>query len=199
MRGEGRLLFPGRARGSPLLSDTAANGKRPRGPQPRRGSGLVKRGPHRSSSPGAYESEKEKKKRQQIYCVILNILGVFSLQYLINPQHCLNLENIEMTPDAGPLRYMQPVLILEPLLLPVGASRGHGARTALFPRLSRGCCVPRPTPSWGCPESNSLPRDCRAWGLFPGIHYSKSPDECLWTQIIFWLALLFFPLDCVPG
>lgn len=39
-----------------------------------------------------------------------------------------------MTPDAGPLRYVQPVLILEPLLLPVGASRGHGARTArVFP------------------------------------------------------------------
>ena len=53
-------------------------------------------------------SQKRKKKRQQIYCVFLSILSLFFLQYLINPQHCLNLENSEMTPDLALPRASPP-------------------------------------------------------------------------------------------
>ena len=60
---------------------------------------------------------------------------------LINPQHCLNLENIEMTPDAGPFKYVQPVLTWSPSSSPWVRHEGTALARPCFRVFPVACCV----------------------------------------------------------
>ena len=77
MRGEGRLLFPGRALGSPLMSDTADKREMPMWATASLGQRACEAGTAPLQLSGSLRIRKGRKKRQQIYCVILNILSVF--------------------------------------------------------------------------------------------------------------------------
>lgn len=70
VRGEGRLLFPGGACGSPLMSNMAeTNGKCLCGPQPHWGSGLVKQQLALLQLSGSLRIRKGKKKKDSKYSV----------------------------------------------------------------------------------------------------------------------------------
>lgn len=71
------------------------------------GQRLVKQGWAPLQLSGSLRVRKGKKKTANILC-IFKYTQSFFLQYLINPQHCLNLENSEMTPDLALPRASPP-------------------------------------------------------------------------------------------